>query len=151
MADYAQTYPQPSPQLKRRRFRRPSAVTLVAWLFLLQFLLLLMSGSFFWPGGQVELNPFSLSGESGTRLFLEAVFLALALLALVVSIGLFRLKPWAWLLAMAMEGLNLTSALTAYVVGHPEYVNMLLGIIIVMSLNQREVREAFVRRDARLG
>ena len=117
----------------------------------LQFLLLLISGSLFWPGGQVELNPFSPTSTSGTRLLLEGIFLALALLALVVSIGLFRLKPWAWLLAMSMEGLNLTSALTAYVVGHPEYVNMLLGIIIVMSLNQREVREAFERRDARLG
>jgi hypothetical protein len=138
-------------KLKRRRFRRPSAVTLVAWLFLLQFLLLLLSGSLFWPGGQVELNPFSATDEASTRLLLDVVFLLLALLALIVSIGLFRLKHWAWRLAMTMEGLNLASALTAYVVEHPEYLNMLVGIVIVMSLNQREVREAFERREARLG
>src|SRR5439155_433869 len=42
---------------RRRRFKRPSAVTLVAWLLFLQFVLLL-SGSIFWPGGQIDLTEF---------------------------------------------------------------------------------------------
>jgi hypothetical protein len=133
-----------------RRFRRPSAVTLVAWLFLLQFVLLLGSGSLFWPGGQLDLNPYRLaappSGDAADYL-LEAIFLALGPLALVVALGLFRLRPWAWFLAMTMEGLNLASALSAYAIGRPEYVTMLLGIVIVMSLNQREVRQTFEARD----
>jgi hypothetical protein len=129
---------------RRRRFKRPSAVTLVAWLFFLHFVLLLLFGSIFWPGGQLDLTEFRPTGEPGPALVLEAVFISLGLLALVVSLGLFRLKRWAWLLAMTMEGLNLASALIAYRVGHPEYVTMALGVVTVLALNQREVRQAFL-------
>src|SRR5947208_3327693 len=98
---------------RRRRFKRPSAVTLVAWLLFLQFVLLL-SGSIFWPGGQIDLTEFRPAREPSPALVLQAVFISLGLLALVISLGLFRLKCWAWLLAMTMEGLNLASALIAY-------------------------------------
>jgi hypothetical protein len=129
---------------RRGRFRRPSAVTLVAWLFFLHFVLLLLSGSIFWPGGQIDLTEFRPTREPGPALVLEVVFISLGLLALVVSLGLFRLKRWAWLLAMTMEGLNLASALIAYRVGHPEYVTMVVGAFTVLALNQREVRQAFL-------
>jgi hypothetical protein len=132
----------------RRRFRRPSAVTLVAWLFLLQFIQLLVSGSIFWPGGQVDLAGFEPTREPGPTLVLEVVFVGLGLLALVVSIGLFRLKRWAWLLAMTMEGLNLANALLAYRIGHPEYVTMVVGVVTVLALNQREVRQFFLPPEA---
>jgi len=136
---------------KRRRFRRPSAVTLVAWLFMLQFLLLLSSGTIFWPGGHVDLNALVLSDAYAAELLFKVVYVALGMLALIVAFGLLRLKRWAWLLAMTMEGLNLASALTAYAVGRPEYVTMLLGIIIVLSLNQEEGRQAFLPSEARRG
>jgi hypothetical protein len=129
---------------RRRRFRRPSAVTLVAWLFFLHFVVLLLSGSIFWPGGRIDLTEFRPTREAGPAPVLGVVFISLGLLALVVSLGLFRLKWWAWLLAMTMEGLNLASALIAYGVGHPEYVTMVVGIVTVLALNQREVRQAFV-------
>ena len=116
----------------------------MAWLFLLQFALLLLSGSIFWPGGQLDLGAFRPTRDPGPDLTLEAVFVSLALLALVVSFGLFRLKRWAWLLAMTMEGLNLASALVAYRVGNPEYLTMVVGIVIVLALNGREVRETFL-------
>ena len=129
---------------RRRRFRRPSAVTLVAWLFFLHFVQLLLAGSIFWPGGQIDLTEFRPTREPGAALALEVVFISLGLLALVVSLGLFRLKHWAWLLAMTMEGLNLASALIAYRVGHPEYLTMVVGVFTVLALNQREVRQAFL-------
>jgi hypothetical protein len=136
--------PEPMALPRRRgRFKRPSAVTLVAWLFFLNFVLLL-SGSIFWPGGQIDLTEFRPAREPGPALVLQAVFISLGLLALVISLGLFRLKRWAWLLAMTMEGLNLASALIAYRVGHPEYVTMVVGIFTVLALNQREVRQAFL-------
>src|SRR3712207_892920 len=114
---------------RRRRFGRPSAVTLVAWLFLLQFVQLLIAGSIFFPGGRLDLSEFQPTREPGPSMTLEVVFIGLAVLALVVSIGLFRLKRWAWLLAMTMEGLNLFSALVAYRVGSPEYLTMVVGIV----------------------
>lgn len=132
------------PPVRRRRFRRPSAVTLVAWLFFLQFVQLLISGSIFWPGGRLDLAEFRPTREPGPNLLLEAIFISLGLLALVVSMGLFRLKRWAWLLAMTMEGLNLASALLAYRLGQPEYVTMGIGVLAVLALNQREVRQFFL-------
>jgi hypothetical protein len=132
----------------RRRFRRPSAVTLVAWLFLLQFAQLLLAGALFWPGGQLDFTTVRPTREPGPELVLELVFIALALLALVVAVGLFKLKRWAWLLAMAMEALSLASALVAYRVGSPEYLAMAVSIVIVLALNQAEVRSAFIRPRA---
>ena len=120
----------------------------MAWLFLLQFALLLVSGTIFFPGGQLDLTSFRPTREPGPALVLEVIFIGLALLALIVSMGLFRLKHWAWLLAMAMEGLNLTSALIAYRVGNPEYLTMVVGIVAVLALNGREVRQAFLPLDA---
>jgi hypothetical protein len=133
---------------RRRRFMRPSAVTLVAWLFLLHFVLLLLSGTIFWPGGQLHLTEFRPTGRLGEDMQLQVVFVCLGVLALVVSVGLFRLKRWAWLLAMTMEGLNLASALLAYQVGRPEYLIMAVGVITVLALNQGEVRQAFLPPEA---
>lgn len=116
----------------------------MAWLFFLHFVVLLLSGSIFWPGGRIDLTEFRPTLEAGPAPVLGVVFISLGLLALVVSLGLFRLKWWAWLLAMTMEGLNLASALIAYGVGHPEYVTMVVGIVTVLALNQREVHQAFV-------
>ena len=119
-------------------------MTLLAWLFFLHFVLLLVSGTIFWPGGQVELSELRPTRGPGAALALEMAFVSLGVLALIVSLGLFRLKRWAWLLAMTMEGLNLASALIAYRVSHPEYLTMVVGVFIVLALNQREVREAFL-------
>ncbi|HEX2185166.1 MAG TPA: hypothetical protein VHN78_06650 [Chloroflexota bacterium] len=133
---------------RRRRFLRPNAVTLVAWLFLLHFVLLLLSGTIFWPGGQLHLTEFRPTDRPGEDMQLQVVFVSLGMLALVVSVGLFRLKRWAWLLAMTMEGLNLASALLAYQVGRPEYLIMAVGVITVLALNQDEVRQAFLPPEA---
>jgi hypothetical protein len=74
------------------------------------------------------------------------VVLGIALLA--VAVGLWQLRPWAWLLAMSLQGLSLGQALTMYLLGDPDYWSMALSAFVVLALNQEEVREAFRTADA---
>jgi hypothetical protein len=66
-----------------------------------------------------------------------------ALLGAVIAFALLRLKSWAWMAAMELQGLGLIAALYAYLRGNPNYVGMLISIILVFYLNQQEIRAAF--------
>jgi hypothetical protein len=61
----------------------------------------------------------------------------------VAGLGLLRMREWAWVLAMALQGLGLASALYEHASGQPRYVSLALGSFVVLVLNQREVRHAF--------
>jgi len=63
--------------------------------------------------------------------------------SLVAGLGVLRLRPWAWLLAMTIEAVSLALCLRWYVVGEPLYGPMALSCLIVLVLNQREVRQTF--------
>ena len=63
--------------------------------------------------------------------------------AALAAIGLFWMRPGAWLLAMTAQGLSLAHALADYTLGQPDYASMVLGIIVVLALQQGEVRQAF--------
>ncbi len=72
----------------------------------------------------------------------------LGVLAFVIAYGLFRLRPWGWLMAMALQGLNLGISLWARFAETPEYISMALSVFIVLALNQAEVRNAFQPKRA---
>jgi hypothetical protein len=67
----------------------------------------------------------------------------LGLAGLLISYGMFTLKRQAWVLTMLWAGLNLFAALYSWYFGEPGYVAMVLGVITVYYLNQREVQAAF--------
>jgi hypothetical protein len=70
---------------------------------------------------------------------------AIAMGAVVTGIAMLRLRSWAWLVAMTLQGITLASELLAYFHGYPNYVNMVIGATIVFYLNTRTVRQAFRR------
>lgn len=84
-------------------------------------------------------------------------WLALGVVALIAvgsviaSIGMLRLRPWAWLIAMTLQAVTLVELLFAYFAGQPNYVSMLLGAGIVLYLNTRSVRQAFELAQRRAG
>ncbi len=128
----------------------------MAWLHVLQALALLIVG-WVWLVSAGVLYPV---GSLPDREFADWVLLAapggallvLSLLGLVVAFGLFSLRTWAWLLAMSLQGLGLATALSARIAGTNRVdVTMVLGIFIVLSLNQREVRQAFRGRGRLYG
>jgi len=79
------------------------------------------------------------------EVWLAALYALLALLSVVAGLGLLRLRPAAWNLAMPLEGVALLLALFLYFGERPWYIyiQMLFGIIVVLNLNQPELRRSF--------
>lgn len=73
---------------------------------------------------------------------------------LILSVGLWRLRRWAWVATMLWAGINMAQALYGYFWGTPQFIAMALSVVIVLYLNQRDVQLAFlestqdiIRRD----
>jgi hypothetical protein len=63
---------------------------------------------------------------------------------LVIAIGLWRLQRWAWILLMIWVGIQLFSDLLDYFYSHHLHaISMLINVIIVFYLNQKEVKKIF--------
>ena len=88
---------------------------------------------------------FLLSRLEYPQLVLPMV-LAIILLELVIALGLWHLKRSAWVLIMIQQGIGMSVYLWFYANGEPLYLSMLINVIIVFYLNQREVQQAFERR-----
>jgi hypothetical protein len=63
--------------------------------------------------------------------------------ALVSGSGILRVRPWAWLMAMILQGTILATELASYARGNAIYLNMAVAVVIVLYLNQRDVQRAF--------
>ena len=72
-----------------------------------------------------------------------AVALFVVLYQFVVTIGLILLQRWAWLLFMVQLGLTMAVDLRAYFNDTPYYTSMLISVVMVFYLNQRDVQQAF--------
>ena len=76
----------------------------------------------------------------------ELLSISLSLIALVLIVGLYRLRRWAWVGTMLFVGLGLTVGILQYLRDQPLYGTMLLDVFIVFYLNQRNVQDVFERR-----
>jgi hypothetical protein len=79
------------------------------------------------------------------ELWLPALFVIFSLLSILAALGLLRLRLLAWDVAMLVEGAALLLALALYMGVRPFYVYpiMLVCTIVVINLNQPELRRAF--------
>ena len=66
---------------------------------------------------------------------------------LLAVLGLMILKRWAWILTMILTGLGLSYSIWSYFQGKPHYIPMVIYLVIVFYLNQREVQTAFSRPE----
>jgi len=83
----------------------------------------------------------------GTVAFAVSRIIGVGLLAasLIVGLGVLRSRRWAWIGAILMSGLGLAFAIGAWWDGHPQYLAMVINVVAVFYLNQREVRSVFDR------
>lgn len=65
----------------------------------------------------------------------------------VITIGFWWLKRWAWFLFMIQLGINMAFDLGLYPYGEPNYLGMLRDVIMVFYLNQREVQQVFEHKS----
>ena len=61
----------------------------------------------------------------------------------VITVGFWWLKRWAWFLFMIQLGISMAFDLGLYAYGNPDYLGMLRDVIMVFYLNQREVQQVF--------
>jgi hypothetical protein len=75
---------------------------------------------------------------------LEPAAGVLAGVSLVTAIGIWLLRPWAWVLAMLTAGTGLAFDIVGWANGNPAYVALLVGVAIAFYLNQGAVRRLFL-------
>jgi hypothetical protein len=134
----------------RRRAARPWPVTLLTLLLLVQSAGLFVIGAFSLLATslrhQITLDTVMAELPHAAR---GSLFIALALLALIVSFSFFRLQPAAWLSAVLVQGLTLLFALGLYLRDQPgnrphyAYLMMLYGLFMAIYLNYGDVQAAF--------
>ncbi len=86
-----------------------------------------------------------------SRLFENPLLLTVAhgviiLVWVVIIIGMWFMRRWAWLLLMVFTGLTLTYALFRYFEGDADYFGMLTNVAIAFYLNDHNVQRAYARR-----
>lgn len=138
------------------RRSRPRSATIAALLQILQSLGLLAYGLYLlyqggWThvikSGGLRFIPFPMF----ERLSSALVVVILAGFTLLVSFAMLARFRWAWLVSMTLQGLGLFTGLVAYGLGRANYVGLLVGVVLVLYLNQGEVREAYqARREVAL-
>ena len=74
---------------------------------------------------------------------IRAILVVELIILLAIAIGLWRLQQWAWFLLMIWVGIHLFFDLMDYFYGHHIHASMLISVIIVFYINQREVKKAF--------
>jgi hypothetical protein len=78
----------------------------------------------------------------GSELGLVAKVILIGILAasVLIVIGLLARRRWAWVLAIVTSGFILAIDLGWWFSSEPRYISMLLNVIAVFYLNQRDVR-----------
>lgn len=128
--------------------QRPRSVSILAVLQVIQSLGLLGYGAVQvvtheWPEGDLAESPETLLLTLFDLITSGIGLIFLALLMFIVSIEMLRLRNWAWMASMSVQGLGLAASLLAYVRQEPNYPAMFLGVLLVFYLNQGEVQDAF--------
>lgn len=122
------------------RYARPFGI------WVLSILLLLLAGllAFYVWGGGLDFPwpfPLGLPRMVTTRVLGSVIAVLLGL----VAVGMWFLQRAAWVATMLLVGALILLELRWYVRGTPRYPLMVLSVLIVFYLNQREVQTHFGR------
>lgn len=137
------------PEIKGKA-RRSGSVVVAGWSAILAVPLILVRITQVLLDGQLEAvirasltNPAGwLSTQAVDRLALLLIA-PIALLSLVSGIAILRLKRWAWVVLVLFLVLALLLNLVRSYFQGPEYWLMLIYAVLVLILNQPDVRQAF--------
>lgn len=127
---------------------RPRSVSFAGWLILLQGLGFLGAGVlrfvvFHWGSQGMDFLTSLASQDPSYLLASACVWAILGLLAVACALALWRMRSMAWVASMTLQMVALIIALVSYLRGGPNYLAMLFGVVIVFTLNNQEVQDAF--------
>ena len=135
---------------RRRKGKRPPAITLVALAIMLLFLIRLYQ--VIDPLVESEVlqkgvyGPLLLNGQMthlGQTMFISISYLLLSLGGLILLFAFLRMQRWSWVVLMAWTAISLMITLINYFYGDPNYLVMASDVIIAFALNQTEVQRIF--------
>lgn len=86
--------------------------------------------------------------DLGVAISQEALLFIIILIQVMIAIGLWRMQRWAWFVMMVFVGWSMAVDIWYVMYGQANYLGMLLNVIIVFYLNQRDVQRAFSRLTA---
>jgi len=123
--------------------KRPFGVSIIV-MIIIAYTFLLAIVFYLSINPQLSINELQLM-NSITNYYQFSVLLILgATIQLIIAIGLWRLQRWAWLLLIIWIGLQMISNLWEYFnFRHLQALSMIIDVIIVFYMNQREVKKAF--------
>jgi hypothetical protein len=129
--------------IKRPSGQRPFGVSVIVFLIIVY--VLLMAGAFFFPLN-IKMSSFMLwlLGLEGP---FHIAYLIVLIIFLALALGLWRLQRWAWIFLMVWQGLLMIGDIWGRFNGNPSYPTMILSVIIVFYINQREVKKMFTGRN----
>jgi hypothetical protein len=73
----------------------------------------------------------------------QAIGVLIVVSSIAFGIGLLTGRRWGWVGAIIISGISLAFAIGAWWDNHPTYLSMLINVVAVFYLNQREVRATF--------
>lgn len=144
-----------------RNRKRPIAVSIIVWLVIGEILLRLYWVIHYALQTEIWLNglPWPLwdaQGPTGTGLELAAAAFRLLwlLVAIVVLIGLLRMRRWSWVMLAVWVGVSLSIGILHYfyrsisAFNPSDYAVMAADMVLVFALNQSDVQRIYgIRRD----
>jgi len=139
--------------------KRPVAVTILTWVLILSSLGSILIGALSiasfvieFEGGKIVILNEDASDDvltdQGELAFDGIWYSIVGIVQLVITIGFWRLKRWAWVAAMSWQALKLLVDVANGLAGSPEVVALVISILLVLLLNQSDVRRVFgIRRN----
>jgi hypothetical protein len=131
--------------VRRLKVERPRSVIILVVFQLFESLFLLTYGGYRIATADLpnRVWEFSLDFLADTLVLVinsGAGMLVLGILTLVITLQLYGMKSYAWLMAMSLQGIILLTSLIAYLRQEPNFIIMALGVVLVFYLNQNEIQ-----------
>ena len=130
--------------LKKSSRKRPFGVSVIVFMILIYLSILILV---VFQSLKPEPNVISLwILQKLSPVQSQELLLIIVVFELAIAVGLWRLQRWAWLLLMIWQGCIMATDIWGRINGNPSYLTMLINVIIVFYINQREVKKAFTGR-----
>jgi hypothetical protein len=120
--------------------RRPFGVNVIIFMFIIYIIFYLLAILY---AEKVPLSILNIDIKIPEFKRFAAIFMIIIMAALAV--GFWRMQRWAWVYGMILVGLSMASDLWGYFQGNHYWTSMIINILIVFYLNQRDVQRAFSR------
>lgn len=126
--------------------RRPTGLTVLAILAFLGFLTSLVGGlAVLGIGGLAVVVDLDVIG-AGVATIIGLALLAVAVIELLVAVGYWRMRPWAWSLGIAVQLVSITISvveLGEQAIGPPDFiVACIVPVAILLYLQRPGIRSA---------